>query len=109
MYRVLPPLVLLIVGAGAVSGCARLDTYNRPYTWHPTGANVADIAAQVANPSDLIVGRGSGRTDAAMLVPGLQQADGGQSTGGSPAAAAAATAAGGSAGAAGLGGSGGAP
>ncbi len=104
MYRVLPPLVLLIAGVGALSGCSQLDSYNRPYTWHPTGANAANIAAQVANPDDLIVGRGSDRTDAAMLMPGLQQVETGQGRGGSGAAAA-----GGSASGAGVGASGGTP
>ncbi len=85
MHRVLPPLVLLIAGAGALSGCGRLDTYNRPYTWHPTGANAANIAAQVVNPDDLIVGHGSNRPGASIVVPGLQQVDSGQA----PAAAAA--------------------
>ena len=86
MYRVLPPLVLLIASVGALSGCSQLDSYNRPFTWHPTGANAANIAAQVADPDDLIVGRGSDRTDAATVVPGLQQVETGQAKGGSSAA-----------------------
>jgi type IV pilus biogenesis protein CpaD/CtpE len=105
MHRVLPPFVLLIAGAGVLSGCARLDTYNRPYTWHPSGVNAANIAAQVANPDDLIVGRGSGGTDAAMVVPGIQQLDSGQAKGG---AAAGATGSGASGSGAGTGAGGGA-
>ncbi|MGH7043395.1 MAG: hypothetical protein ACREFY_14895 [Acetobacteraceae bacterium] len=91
MLRCLPPFVLLIAGAGILSGCSRLDSYNRPYTWHPTGANLANIAAQVVHPEDLVVGHGSDQTDAAPLMPGIQQVDtgvakpmgGGASSGGS--------------------------
>lgn len=96
MLRFLPPLVLLIAGGGMLSGCARLDTYNRPYTWHPTGANIANIAAQVAHPQDLVVGQGSDLMDAAALVPGIRAADMGttgasSSAGSSGAAGASAT------------------
>ena len=79
MFRFLPPFMLLIASAGAISGCARLDTYNRPYTWHPTGANLANIAAQAAHPGDLVLGHGDDRADAAELVPAIQQVDGGAS------------------------------
>jgi len=73
----LPRIVLLIATAGALSGCgATTDTYRRPHTWHPSGVNAANIAAQVADPEDLVVGRGSDTTDAAAVVPGIQQVDG---------------------------------
>ena len=67
MTRLIPPLLLLVIGGSLVSGCSRLDSYNRPYTWHPTGANTANIAAQVAYPQDLVVGEGSSATYAAQL------------------------------------------
>ena len=68
MRPFLPPLVLLLLGAGSLGGCARLDTYNRPYTWHPSGANAANLAAMVAHPADLQLGHGSYGSDAAPQV-----------------------------------------
>ena len=101
------PLVLLIVGGSMLSGCSQFDTYNRPYTWHPTGANVANIAAQAAYPQDLVVGEGSDKTDAASLVPAIVAVDAGTAA---PSAAAGGSAGGGAAGGASVGGtSGGTP
>jgi len=71
MRRWFPPFLMLIAGSGLLSACARTDTYNRPYTWHPTHANTANIAAQVADPRDLVVGHGDDRTDAASLMPAI--------------------------------------
>jgi len=51
-------LVMWLVLA-ALTGCAATDTYRRPGTWHPDGANAANIAAMAANPEDLVHGRGS--------------------------------------------------
>jgi hypothetical protein len=56
----------LTVSLIALAGCAGhnyLDPYQKPYTWHPTGAPAANIAAQVVNPHDLVAGRGSTRED----------------------------------------------
>ena len=104
MRRFLPPLVLLIASAGALSGCARTDTYNRPYTWHPSGATRANIAAQVVHPEDLVVGRGSDETDAAALVPGIERVDAGQAPPASASTGSGASGAGTGAGASGAGG-----
>jgi hypothetical protein len=41
-----------------LAGCAATDTYSRPGTWHPDGANAANIAAMAADPEDLRHGRG---------------------------------------------------
>jgi type IV pilus biogenesis protein CpaD/CtpE len=57
-----------------VSGCDALEPYQRAYTWHPTGATEANLAAMVENPADLVHGRGLGQTDgvvAAMAVDRL--------------------------------------
>ena len=75
MRPFLPPLVLLLLGAGSLGGCTRFDTYNRPYTWHPSGANAANLAAMVAHPADLQLGHGSYGSDAAPQVVAIGAVD----------------------------------
>ncbi|MGC8477991.1 MAG: hypothetical protein ACP5NP_16695 [Acetobacteraceae bacterium] len=82
MRRILPPLVLLVGFSLSLTACNRDDTYSRPYTWHPTHANDANIAAEVADPSDLVVGRGSDSVPAAMVVPPITAMTGSAATGG---------------------------
>ena len=41
-----------------LAGCAETDPYLRPGMWQPTGANTINLAAMVANPRDLVRGRG---------------------------------------------------
>jgi hypothetical protein len=52
----------------ALSGCDAskdyLEPYQKPYAWHPTGAPMGNLAAQLANPLDLAMGRGSTQGDA---------------------------------------------
>src|SRR5689334_25431783 len=55
--------VALLAAALAVSACQDMDPYTRADTWQPTGSNSGNIAAQVANPYDLIRGRDFGRVD----------------------------------------------
>ncbi len=43
----------------ALAGCDSRDPYLRTDVWQPTGANAGNIAAMVADPHDLISGRGS--------------------------------------------------
>jgi type IV pilus biogenesis protein CpaD/CtpE len=56
------PLLLCLVG------CAQADPYARPHMWQPDGANSRNLAAMVANPSDLV----QGRSDSTM--PGTRAA-----------------------------------
>lgn len=42
-----------------LAACNSRDPYLRTDVWEPTGANDANIGAMVANPHDLISGRGS--------------------------------------------------
>lgn len=46
-----------------LAGC-EADPYRRADTWSPTGANAGNIAAMLAQPGDLIRGRGGARSDA---------------------------------------------
>ena len=53
----------LLAAVLSVAACQEMDPYARNDMWQPTGANAGNIAAMVANPYDLIRGRGSDRTD----------------------------------------------
>jgi type IV pilus biogenesis protein CpaD/CtpE len=63
--------------AGAIltlAGCEDLDPYHRPYVWYPTGAPQANLAAMVANPSDMIRGRSVARADGAVAEGAVTRA-----------------------------------
>ena len=83
MRRILPPMVLLVGFSLGLTACNRDDTSSRPYTWHPTHANQANIAAEVVDPSDLVVGRGSDSVRASLLTPAAVATTGSAATGGS--------------------------
>lgn len=48
--------ILCALALFALGGCSVFDPYQREGTWRPTGANDANIAAQIARPSDLVRG-----------------------------------------------------
>lgn len=54
---------LLLIGLLALSACGNRDPYLRDDVWKPDGANAGNLAAMVADPNDLIVGRHSLRGD----------------------------------------------
>lgn len=51
--------VVLALGLLLLAGCEhpQLDPYRREGMWRPEGVNAANIAAQVADPRDLVSGR----------------------------------------------------
>ena len=53
----------LMLGVLLLAGCEQLDPYHRVDVWQPTGAPQANLAAMVADPHDLISGRGVSRAD----------------------------------------------
>ncbi len=58
-------LAFVVLACSAMlTGCGNRDPYRRDDVWYPTGANAANLAAQVANPADLA----GGRTDPKQLV-----------------------------------------
>ncbi len=59
MTRPLLAVGLAIAVAAPLTGCMDRDPYRRTDVWRPTGANASNIAAQVADPNDMIRGRGS--------------------------------------------------
>ena len=46
-----------------LAACQEMDPYTRPDTWQPTGVNAGNIGVMVANPNDLIRGRGVSTSD----------------------------------------------
>jgi uncharacterized membrane protein YgcG len=53
----------LLAAVLVVAACQDMNPYTRSDTWQPTGANAGNIAAMVANPYDLIRGRGVDKVD----------------------------------------------
>jgi uncharacterized membrane protein YgcG len=47
-----------VTGMFALGACQQIDPYTRSDTWQPTGSVQGNLAAMVANPNDLIRGRG---------------------------------------------------
>ncbi len=65
--RTAPCVALLCVIS--IGGCAWTDpTEGEPGRWHPVGANDANLAAEIANPSDLLRGRGIETADGQMAA-----------------------------------------
>ena len=60
--------VLAVASLVVLAGCMDRDPYRRTDVWRPTGANSSNIAAQVANPNDLIRGQSGARATSAAQV-----------------------------------------
>lgn len=85
--------VCVILVLAGLAGCADRDPYRRTDVWHPTGSNSANMAAMVADPHDLIRGRGVTASDSQPAVLAVDRISQGQprslipgSTGGAAAA-----------------------
>ncbi|WP_323990945.1 hypothetical protein [Nguyenibacter sp. L1] len=65
--------VLLSCVLPLVGGCGTLDPYHKPYAWHPSGANAANLAAMVADPRDLREGHGGEAPDAQAPVMAVER------------------------------------
>jgi hypothetical protein len=66
-------LMASIVALGGCGPGSYLDPYQKPYAWHPTGAPEANIAAQLVNPRDLAVGRGTTEGDATVATQAIDR------------------------------------
>ena len=67
-------LALVIFGCIAIlAGCGNRDPYQRNDVWYPTGMNAANLAVQVANPSDLVMGHGDTKQFAAAPAKGVSR------------------------------------
>ncbi|HET6606872.1 MAG TPA: hypothetical protein VFG62_09405 [Rhodopila sp.] len=72
MSRFSPDRLLLLAGLLVLSACGNRDPYLRDDVWKPTGANAGNLAAMVANPNDLIVGRHSALSDTRASTVAIQ-------------------------------------
>jgi hypothetical protein len=57
----------------ALAGCMDREPYHRTDVWRPTGSNAANLAAMVADPHDLIAGRGAGRENVKPYAAALDR------------------------------------
>jgi uncharacterized membrane protein YgcG len=55
--------VALIAAVLVLAACQQMDPYTRTDEWQPNGANAGNISAMVADPYDLIRGRGADVSD----------------------------------------------
>ena len=55
--------VALIAAVLVLAACQQMDPYTRTDEWQPNGANAGNISAMVADPYDLIRGRGTDVSD----------------------------------------------
>ena len=63
-----------------LSGCV-LDPFQRPGTWSETGASNENLAAQVADPSDLISGKSNPYSNGVAAAAGVDKALGANGAG----------------------------
>lgn len=61
--RLLPLLLLLLPAA-----CNQMDPYTRSGMWQPVGVNSRNLAAMVANPDDLVEGRGVAGANSTLAI-----------------------------------------
>jgi hypothetical protein len=67
-------VVLCLMLALAAAGCTQPnDPFERPGTWSVTGANEANLKVMVADPHDLIAGRGESDALSADAAPPVQR------------------------------------
>ncbi len=55
------------------AGCAFMDPYERVGMWRPRGSNEGNLAAMVADPHDLQVGKSSPTTDALLAAAAVDR------------------------------------
>ncbi len=65
-------LGVLLVGLAGCDIAAR-DSWDDPGSWRSTGANDANLQAMVANPNDLIAGRGDRGTSAVIATTAVNR------------------------------------
>jgi hypothetical protein len=61
------PLLLLLLLPAACSN-PQVDPFTRSDMWLPVGVNSRNLAAMVANPDDLVQGRGSTGADSPLAI-----------------------------------------
>jgi len=65
--------VLVVAMPGLLTACARLDPLTQPGHWVPTGANDANLRAEVANPHDLVHGQSDPYSDGTEAANAIER------------------------------------
>jgi hypothetical protein len=95
-----------LLALAALSGCADIGSFSRPYAWTLTGSNAANLAVMAEVPADLAQGRGEPgadgvaaaaavarlRADRVRPLPEAGGGTGGDAAGGAPGSASGAAA-----------------
>ncbi len=58
----------LLTAAAGLAGCAQVDPVTTDLRWNATGVNDANLVVQVADPSDLVQGRGTPGADGELAT-----------------------------------------
>lgn len=64
-------LALPLLAAAGLAGCQGRSGLDLGSSWRPTGVVQADLAAQLADPHDLVRGRAADAVPAAIVVPAV--------------------------------------
>lgn len=73
LYRILRLACVLLPTGLLVAGCDLTDPEKREGLWHPTGSPGRNLAMQVANPADLLIGRGMRGSDGQMAAAAIER------------------------------------
>ncbi|MBU6497147.1 MAG: hypothetical protein KGJ41_02265 [Rhodospirillales bacterium] len=57
----------------ALGGCDTIDPFKRPGMWRPDDANAFNLQAQVADPHDLVMGRGTDMADGDTAAKAIER------------------------------------
>ena len=65
--------LLCVALLGLLAGCADTDPLQRQGLWRPNHANETDLRAMVADPADLVAGRGDPAGDGPAAVAAIER------------------------------------
>jgi type IV pilus biogenesis protein CpaD/CtpE len=65
--------VLLTSAILALGGCAATEPWEAQGGWHPRGVNDGNLAAMIADPNDLVRGRGTSMSDGTLAAAAVDR------------------------------------